>query len=197
MALDEDSSTSVFDECQEQKINRRMETVSLVEGVNKVDKFDKLDKFDKVDKMDKVDKVENVDRVDKVDKVDTVDLADWRIIEERQLSLEEILALETDFLPQRPISPEFSLPDLNEDYPYFCREGRATVRRPMLIGSPDDPAMTQMVSSDQDRSISCPALASAVQELDGGGGEAKIVIYVSLQLAKKWQFQQEGRAYLK
>ena len=124
-----------------------------------------------------------------------MDLADWRIIEERQLSLEEILALETDFLPQRP--REFSLPDLFEDYPYFCREGRATIRRPLLIGSPDDPAMTQMVSSDQDRSISSPALSTPAQGLDGSGGEAKIVIYVSLQLAKIWQLQQEGRACLR
>ena len=188
-ALDEDTSTSVGDEWQEQKINKRMETVNLAEREDKVDKLDRVDTLDNVDKMDKADKVE------KVEKVDMVQLADWRNIEERQLSLEEILALETDFLPQRP--REFSLPDLNEDYPYFCREGRATIRRPLLIGSPDDPTMTQILPSDQDRSISSPALASLAQGLDGGGGEAKIVIYVSLQLAKIWQLQQEGRACLK
>ena len=205
-ALDEDTSTSVGDEWQEQKVKKRMDALNTVAKVDKVDKVEKIEKVDKVDKLDWVDtlntldkvaKVDKVDKVEKVDKVDMMDLADWRNIEERQLSLEEILALETDFLPQRPISSEFSLPDVNEDYPYFCREGRATIRRPLLIGSPDDPAMTQMVSSDQDRSISSPALATPAQGLDGSGGEAKIVIYVSLQLAKIWQLQQEGRACLR
>ena len=50
-ALDEDTSTSVGDGWQEQKINKGMEMVSLAERVDKVDKVDRVDKVEKVDKV--------------------------------------------------------------------------------------------------------------------------------------------------
>ena len=123
---------------------------------------------------------------------ETKSKSSWIDLQERELSLEEILALETEFLP-----PKLQLPDsttgsmLSEldngdiDYPYFCREGRATVRRPVLM----EP--TGLVTSDQDQNTPDATLATGAQVHQGMEGQAKIVIYVGFQLAKLWQLEQE------
>lgn len=127
-----------------------------------------------------------------------VETADWKNLEERQLTLEEILALETEFLPpsspQHPHLPNPPNSDLDgdTDYPYFCREGRATVRRPVLMGPTDDPPMTRLLSPYQDQIISDATFATGAQH--GMEVQAKIVIYVGLQLARLWQAEQEGCA---
>ena len=125
--------------------------------------------------------------------------AEWKKLEERQLTLEEILALETEFLPPstpQPLPPllESYLPDLDgdTDYPYFCRDGRATVRRPVLIDPADDPPMTSLLSPHQDGTTSDAILATGSQH--GLEVQAKIVIYVGLQLARLWQVEEEGCA---
>ena len=125
--------------------------------------------------------------------------AEWKKLEERQLTLEEILALETEFLPPstpQPLPPllESYLPDLDgdTDYPYFCRDGRATVRRPVLINPADDPPMTSLLSPHQDGTTSDAILATGSQH--GLEVQAKIVIYVGLQLARLWQVEEEGCA---
>ena len=138
------------------------------------------------------------DKADCMEKIVSkrVETADWKNLEERQLTLEEILALETEFLPPSTPQPPQSLPPLHDsylsdldgdtDYPYFCREGRATVRRPVLINPKDDPPMTRLLSPDP---ISDFATGAPQQGMEV---EAKIVIYVGLQLASLWQVEQEG-----
>ena len=130
-----------------------------------------------------------------------VDTGDWKNLEERQLTLEEILALETEFLPPSTPQPQ-SLPPLHDsylldldgdtDYPYFCREGRATVRRPVLINPNDDPPMTSLLSPDIERTLSDATFAANAPQQGGVEVQAKIVIYVGLQLARLWQVEQEG-----
>ena len=130
---------------------------------------------------------------------ETKSKSSWIDLQERKLTLEEILALETEFLPpklQLPNSTPGSmfnsttgsmLSELDNgdiDYPYFCREGRATVRRPVLM----EP--TGLVTSDQDRNTPDATLATGAQR-QGMEGQAKIVIYVGFQLAKLWQLEQE------
>ena len=140
---------------------------------------------------------ETGDEVDCMEEISIkrVETGDWKKLEDRQLTLEEILALETEFLP--PSTPQpVSLPPLNDsylsdldgdnDYPYFCREGRATVRRPVLINPKDDPPMTRLLSPDP---ISDFATGAPQQGMEV---EAKIVIYVGVQLARLWQVEQEG-----
>ena len=122
---------------------------------------------------------------------ETKSKSSWIDLQERELTLEEILALETEFLPpklQLPNSTTGSmLSELDNgdiDYPYFYREGRATVRRPVLM----EP--TGLVTSDQDRNTPDATLATGAQR-QGMEGQAKIVIYVGFQLAKLWQLEQE------
>ena len=117
-----------------------------------------------------------------------VEAADWKNLEKRKLTLEEILDLETEFLPPSTPQPQSPPPihdsnfsDLDGDYPYFCREGRATVRRPVLINPNDDPPMTSLLSK-----------SDTTFATGGGQHGAKIVIYVGLQLARLWQVEQEG-----
>ena len=125
---------------------------------------------------------------------ETKSKSSWIDLQERKLTLEEILALETEFLPpklQLPNSTTGSmLSDLDNgdiDYPYFCREGRATVRRPVLMEPTDDPPST-IVTSD----LNTPdATLAAGAQHQGMEGQAKIVIYVGFQLAKLWQLEQE------
>ena len=123
---------------------------------------------------------------------ETKSKSSWIDLQERKLTLEEILALETEFLPpklQLPNSTTGSmLSELDNgdiDYPYFYREGRATVRRPVLM----EP--TGLVTSDQDQNTPDATLATGAQR-QGMEGQAKIVIYVGFQLAKLWQLEQEG-----
>ena len=128
---------------------------------------------------------------------ETKSKSSWIDLHERELTLEEILALEIEFLPpklQLPNSTTGSiLSELDNgdiDYPYFCREGRATVRRPVLMEPTDDPPST-IVTSDQDLNTPDATLAAGAQH-QGMEGQAKIVIYVGFQLAKLWQLEQEG-----
>ena len=146
---------------------------------------------------------ETGDEVDWMEEISIkrLETTDWKKLEDRQLTLEEILALETEFLP--PSTPQpVSLPPLNDsylsdldgdtDYPYFCREGRATVRRPVLINPNDDPPMTSLLSPDQERTITDATFATGAPQHGGLEVQAKIVIYVGLQLARLWQVEQEG-----
>ena len=136
---------------------------------------------------------------------ETKSKSSWIDLQERELTLEEILALETEFLPpklQLPNSTTGSilnsttgsilseLDNGDTDYPYFCREGRATVRRPVLMEPTDDPSTIGLVTSDQDRNTPDATLATGAQH-QGMEGQAKIVIYVGFQLAKLWQLEQE------
>ena len=128
---------------------------------------------------------------------ETKSKSSWIDLQERELTLEEILALETEFLPPKLQLPDSTtgsmLSDLDNgdiDYPYFCREGRATVRRPVLMEPTDDPLTISLVTSDQDRNTPDATLATGAQH-QGMEGQAKIVIYVGFQLAKLWQLEQE------
>ena len=131
---------------------------------------------------------------------ETKSKSSWIDLQERKLTLEEILALETEFLP-----PKLQLPDSTTgsifnsttgsildngdiDYPYFCREGRATVRRPVLIKPTDDPSTIGLVTSDRNTPDATLAAGAQHQRMEG---QAKIVIYVGFQLAKLWQLEQE------
>ena len=128
---------------------------------------------------------------------ETKSKSSWIDLQERELTLEEILALETEFLPPKlqlansttgSILSELDNSEI--DYPYFCREGRATVRRPVLMEPTDDPSTIGLVTSDQDRNTPDATLATGAQR-QGMEGQAKIVIYVGFQLAKLWQLEQE------